>query len=71
MNVFGSRPKKSYFHLYSSSGEIDCIIISPVTFEIVYCPSPVSKGKPKMPQYVSVQVSVRLDVTEWYNLQLN
>lgn len=35
MNVFGSRPKKSYFHLYSRPGEIDCIIISPVTFEIV------------------------------------
>lgn len=41
-----------------------------MTFEIVDCTSLVSKGKPKMSQSVSVQVSVRLDVTEWYNLQL-
>ena len=41
-----------------------------MTFEIVDCPSLVSKDKPKMSQSESVQVSVRLSVIEWYNLQL-
>ena len=41
-----------------------------MTFKIDDCSSLVSKSKPKMSQSESVQVSVRLSVIEWYNLQL-
>ena len=57
------------FHLHDSVSMFLVVKSELVTFEIVDCPSLVSKGKPKMSQSVSVQVSVRLDVMEWYNLQ--
>ena len=49
----------------------DCIILAMVTFEIVPYSSLVSIGKPKIFVVGRERLSqVRLDVTEWYNLQL-